>query len=398
MRPLVVAGLLCSATVTASISDRNLALVRSLQSPDTVRYRVAVSIDEEREPRAGELGEIFGLAIDTNGDIYVADISNAVLLVFARDGKYRGTVSRKGRGPGEFRAPTGIVIDDRKDELWVRDLEHVIRFARDPRTGLLAKYDSAFRQTAMSDWRRARASRVASDGAYLHVAPSAAIGAPRYVLRYAPNGTRLDSIPVPAYPNAASSTVFFRTTERGGRTLSGLNHVPFAPVPQWDVTPLGTIISGDAITYRIVETSAEGLSVREFGRSVPTVAIPRTEVAESVRALTRRLDSVPVPLDRVERMPEAVRKKQLPNTYPAYQAIFAEPDGTIWVRRWPNERQRGQSIFDVFDASRTYRRTVTLPLEIMNEPSPVLRQTMIVAVLNNAATGAQSVVRFEPIR
>lgn len=391
-------GLCSAASVCLLWSGTQASVVRSMQQADTVRYRVAVSIDEEYDPRAGEWGELFGLAVDGKGDVYVADISNAVILVFARDGNFRGTVRRKGKGPGEFQAPTGLVVDERNDRLWVRDIEYVIRFTRDPRTGLLAKYDSAFRQPIFSAWRLARSSRIANDGSYLHVAPMGSVGGPRFALRFTPNGQQLDSLPVPPYANTPPSTVFVRTSARGGRMLPGLNHVPFAPVPAWDVTPLGTIVSGDALTYRLVETSAKGSVVREFARALQPVTIPRSELADSLSALTRRLDSVPVPLDRVEMMPESVRKKQLPKTYPAFQSVFAEPNGAVWVRRWPNERQRGQTVFDVFDADRVYRRTVVLPVEILNAPTPVLRFNAIVAVANDATTGAQRIVLFEPQR
>ncbi|MGH7709963.1 MAG: 6-bladed beta-propeller, partial [Gemmatimonadaceae bacterium] len=111
LRLVIVALATLAFGMTLLGTDRHAVALEL--AADTVRYSVFVSIDEEHEPRAAELGEIFGLAVDKNGDVYVADISNAVVLVFGRDGKFRGTVGRKGRGPGEFGAPTGIVIDER---------------------------------------------------------------------------------------------------------------------------------------------------------------------------------------------------------------------------------------------------------------------------------------------
>ena len=395
MRAVIVAAV-AAVCGTSTSADWRSEPVRP-QSADTVRYRIAASIDEELEPRAAELGEVFGLAVDKVGDVYVADISNAIIVVFGRDGKFRGTVGRKGRGPGEFQAPTGIAIDNRNDRLWVRDLEHVTRFVRDPRTGLLAKYDSAFRQPTFHAWRSSRASRVGTDASFLHVAPDATAGGPKYFFRYAPNGTRLDSIPLPTYANNVRSA-WYPTGKSGGRMLPGLNRVPFAPVPQWDITPQSNVVSGDAIQYRIVETGRRGEPVREFGRPYGADPIPRAERAESLRALTRRLDSVRVPFHLVQGMPDDVRQKRLPSTFPAFQAIFAEVDNRVWVRRWPNEGQMGQTIFDVFDSERRYVQTVSLPLPISNEPTPVLRAEFVVAVVNVAETGAQHIVRFETAR
>ena len=180
--------------------------------------------------------------------------------------------------------------------------------------------------------------------------------------------------------------------------LPGLNRVPFAPVPQWDITPQSTVVSGDAIQYRIVETGRRGEPLREFGRPYGADAIPPAERAESLRALTRRLDSVRVPFHLVQGMPDDVRQKRLPSTFPAFQAIFAEVDNRVWVRRWPNEGQLGQTIFDVFDSQRRHVQTVSLPLPISNEPTPVLRAEFVVAVVNVAETGAQHIVRFETVR
>ena len=230
------------------------------------------------------------------------------------------------------------------------------------------------------------------DGSYLHVAPDGSAGGPYYILRYAPNGTRLDSIPLPNYANRRSSA-WYPTSKRGGRMLRGLNYVPFGPVSQWDATPRGTVVSGDAKTYRLVETGRLGEVVRDFSRPFKPDPVPRAERAESLRALTRRLDSVPVPMHLVQDMPDEVRRRRMPTMLPAYQGVFAEVDDRVWIRRWPNERQRGQSVFDVFDGQRRYVHTVVLPTQIANEPTPVLRADYIVAVVVDA-DGSQRVVRF----
>ncbi|MGH7710693.1 MAG: hypothetical protein ACREOG_05385, partial [Gemmatimonadaceae bacterium] len=191
-------------------------------------------------------------------------------------------------------------------------------------------------------------------------------------------------------------SAWYPTSKAGGRMLPGLNRVPFDPIPQWDVTPRATSVSGDATQYRITETGRTGERVGEFGQPFRPVLVPGAERAESLRALTRRLDSVRVPLHLVQGMPDDVKQKRLPTHFPAYQAIFAEHDGTIWVRRWPNDRQRGLSVFDVFDAERRYVRSVLLPVTIANAPTPVLRSNFVVAVVVDTSTGAQNILRFEP--
>lgn len=393
LRPFAVAAWLCAVSTMPARAHAQAG------AAPVVRWRTTLTISDESDPAAAELGKVFGLAMDKAGNIYAADIDNGVIVVFGPDGRARGRVGRKGRGPGEFQAPSGIVIDA-QDRLWVRDLEVVSRFVRDARSGLLARYDTAFRQPIYTDWYNARASRIAVNGDYLHVAPSGAMTregkSARFVLRYTASGARTDSIPVPAWPNAPAATARVWISANSGRMLPGLNHVPFAPIPSWDVTPRGTIVSTSGIDYRIRETNARGDVVREFGREVTPERIAPAERAESLAALGRRLDTLPVPVGKVEGMPDDVRARRLPTTYPPIRSLFAERDGTVWVRRWAGAANRGSSVLDVFGPDGRFLRTVVLPAVILDLPTPVLRPDAVVAAVEDPDTGGVRIMRFAP--
>jgi len=146
--------------------------------------------------------------------------------------------------------------------------------------------------------------------------------------------------------------------------LPGLGYVPFAPLPVWDATPAGTIISGSGRTYELIETDSVGTVLRRIRRFVPADPIDPRERADSVRALRRRLDSIPVARDRVQGLPSDVAAVRVPDHFPAYQAVFAAPDGFIWVRRWPTG-DRSRTIFDVFDRTGHLVRVVVLPVVIL---------------------------------
>jgi hypothetical protein len=62
-----------------------------------------------------------GIAVDNQGNIYVADMSNFRVQKFNRNGKYLMTIGRKGQGPGEFEQPTKILIDESKGNIYVQD-------------------------------------------------------------------------------------------------------------------------------------------------------------------------------------------------------------------------------------------------------------------------------------
>jgi hypothetical protein len=175
--------------------------------------------------------------------------------------------------------------------------------------------------------------------------------------------------------------------------LSGLNHVPFAPIPTWDVSPRGTLLVGYGDEYIVREVAFTGAEIRRFGRTVRPQRIPVQEHRDSLTALRARLDSVPVSLDRVEGMPPEVRNLRVPESFPAFMSVYSGSDGTVWVRRWPLV-SRG-STFDVFTASGNFQAVVTVPRMIALEPTPVLSLERIVAVAIDPATGANSIVTFQ---
>ncbi|HJR35465.1 MAG TPA: 6-bladed beta-propeller [Gemmatimonadales bacterium] len=364
------------------------------QTPDTVRMHLLWEVAEGKHQVADSLGELSGIALDSGGNVYVSDFSAMKLWVFDRNGRSLPGIGRKGRGPGEFEAPTGLGIGP-DGRLYVRDLARVSRFAPDPATGRLTRYESAFRGPAMADWRSMLATRFDASGRLYYPGFNMVDRSRRtgWYFRYAATGALVDSLEVLAFPNAPSATAHVRLSATGGRMLRGLNHVPFAPLPTWDVTPRGTLITGDGQSYLIRETDRAGREVQRYRREVPPDRIPPRQRQDSVAALRARLDSVPVPLDRVEGMPPEVRSVRLPEMFPAYMAVYAATDGRVWVRRWPTGNS-DRTIFDVFEPDGRLRSVVVLPRAIAVSPTPALSLAGVAAVGVDPETGANTVLRF----
>jgi hypothetical protein len=210
---------------------------------------------------------------------------------------------------------------------------------------------------------------------------------------FSPSGALVDSVAVPPFANMPSSTARYAISANGGRMVRGVSHAPFAPQPVWDITPRGTLLLGDGTSYRLREQDRNGRVLREFTRSVTPERIPAGERRDSVAALRARIDSIPVPLDRVEGMPPEVRALKLPEVFPAYSAAYAAPDGRVWVRRWLKAGDV-RTIFDVFEADGRYSRVVELPRIIASFPTPVLSLDGIAAVGIDPETGANTILRF----
>jgi hypothetical protein len=362
---------------------------------DSVYMSVAWEVAPGVHPSADSLGDVSGIAVDGSGNVYASDFLAITIWVFDRDGRLRFRLGRKGGGPGELEAPTGPAVGP-DGRLYVRDVYRVSVFGFDSATGLLTRFEDSYTGPVYADWRSMRATRFDTSGALLYPGKQwleDGTAAP-FVLRFTPAGVLADTIFVPAQANLPQLTAWVRTSPGGGRMLRGLSHVPFAPLPVWDVTSTGTIISGDARSYDLMETGREGTVVAAIHRDVPLERIPAGERRDSVSTLRRRIDSIPVPLDRVEGMPEEVRSLDVPETYPAYMAVYIDTDGAPWVRRW-SVGGRDQTIFDVFASTGEYRHTVVLPRAIQLEPTPFLSSAVVVGVTKDPLTGESIILRFE---
>lgn len=91
------------------------------------------SLDGEHDA----FGRVMDAALDRAGRIIVADDQSHRVVVFARDGRYVGTLGRRGRGPGEFESPWRVATDA-NDSIFVWDMAQArisvfgrdLRFAR----------------------------------------------------------------------------------------------------------------------------------------------------------------------------------------------------------------------------------------------------------------------------
>jgi sugar lactone lactonase YvrE len=68
----------------------------------------------------GDFARPGGLAVDKEGNLYVADTLNNRIEIFDGDGKFISTFGKAGDGPGYFSRPKGVAIDS-DNHIWVVD-------------------------------------------------------------------------------------------------------------------------------------------------------------------------------------------------------------------------------------------------------------------------------------
>ena len=68
----------------------------------------------------GDFSKPGGLAVDGEGNLYVADTMNNRVEIFDADGQFISTFGRAGDGPGYFARPKGVALDS-DGHIWVAD-------------------------------------------------------------------------------------------------------------------------------------------------------------------------------------------------------------------------------------------------------------------------------------
>lgn len=342
-------------------------------------------------------GDVVSVAVDEDGTVYVGDRIGALVRAYDPDGRYLAQIARAGEGPGEIYGWPADITAGPDGRLWVRDGSRITVFAKSVGSEVPDSVAALWPLPGYGNLSSTR-SRVGQSGDYYY---------PNYLFRdeelprflylpFAGGEPTGDTLEVPPYPGLAGQrTASYRTGPGGGRMLEGLNHVPFAPLPAWDVTRAGTILSSTGAEYVLIETDMNGDTLRVIqGPAGDRRRIPPAERTDSARALDARLDTLPVPIDQVRGLGPGVRDRQLPETLPPIIGIHVAVDGSIWIETWPPEGRSNSRFFDVLDEEGHLHDRVELTAPVTRDPPPFFGERYVAGVLRDPDTGVERVVRF----
>lgn len=95
---------------------------------DAMNFRVQVFDDAgmpvtifgKKGDAAGDFARPRGVAVDSDGHLYVVDNQFENVQIFDRDGRLLMAFGHEGDQPGQFALPSGITIDTH-DRIWIAD-------------------------------------------------------------------------------------------------------------------------------------------------------------------------------------------------------------------------------------------------------------------------------------
>ncbi|MCC7002521.1 MAG: 6-bladed beta-propeller [Gemmatimonadaceae bacterium] len=272
------------------------------------------------------------LAVD--GDrLFVNDRAEWRVAVYGADGKRRGSIGRKGEGPGEFLMPGAIAIA--------------------PDRSLYA-----------DDYGRERLLRFNAAGDLIDESPRAAKGNV-FAFRFLTDGSR-----VGRYTTRDSAFVGIRRGEQRVRLAAlkvsptkstprvcRVTDYPVAPIfesaPTWDATGTTVVVStgayavdvfaGDSMTHRLSRAKLQR-------RSTPALA--RTQVGNGPILQLIGMPPCTVPADMILAVAE------IADVIPAYSALTLDHKGRVWATHFTVGDEPGKA--DVYDLRSGYLGTVNL--------------------------------------
>jgi hypothetical protein len=363
---------------------------RVVLDPDAV-------IGEIDDGEAYNFGDVRSIAVDDEGRVYVGDRIGATVRVYSAQGEFISEIAREGEGPREVQGWPADLTFGPSGELYVRDAVRVTVFGPSGSQGIADSLTNEWRVRGYGNLTYSR-SRVGSDGTYYYPSGVYRPDEPTrfYYETYRDGQLTGDTLDVPQYEGMeAQQTAFYRTGPSGGRMVDGLNHVPFATVPSWDVTHRGTLFSTDGLGADVLESNLGGDTVRvmRLAESRP-LQIPAAERSDSLRALEARIDSLPVRLEDVVNLGKNVAERQLPEFLPNAVSLRIATGGLIWVERWPEEGSGDSRFYDAYDSTGKRRASVQLRSPLLSEPAPFFGRGAIIGVTRDEDTGVHRVVRF----
>jgi hypothetical protein len=392
------------AIVVAAIPQRAFAATVTLQRSDTIVKQAGRPVHPGGGTLVPELSigvvdgadeYMFGSVRDVmqtrDGSILVVDGRSVAVRHYDARGTYVRPLGRRGQGPGEYVRPGSL------GEL--RDGRIVLVDGGTVRVNVYSpggeSVDTWSLKAAGSNVASSRVTVDTTGTIVLNIyAFGGGITEGARLLRLAPDGRPIDTIPAPSFDYVEPRA------NVAARGTTGTFIIPFFPATRWMWSPLGYMVTGVPTRYAVE------LRIPPAGRTIANRAIPAmryrgpappwvagdpvVSIRHSAPVVTVSDEQRSVERARVEANMRLVDPSarypgpDIPRTKPPYRDLRVGEDGTIWVqlstageRRDPEPFAPGEPtsgpplptwrdpvVFDVFEPNGTYLGRVPRPANV----------------------------------
>jgi hypothetical protein len=336
-------------------------------------------IGGEAEVReAYSFGAVTGLALHSDGRIFVADGQDHSIRAYSATGELLGTLARRGRGPGETQSPCCLSIDTR-GQLWVRDFGNRRYNVYDVTTNpgrVVATITGTPNPAGVLDRVSWNAHGNIIDLGSV-VDPST--GAFRLLrLMLDSTGRVVSSAPVPQPPADSVAEILVRS-----RSGSAVFQVPFGARALYAFGPLGQLVQAVSSRYSIDWRRPDG---RRHALLQRTVAGPRLTAEETARAEKA--------LATIAQRSQGAATRPLPaisRSKPPISGLGFDQVGRLWV--FLQGENTGTRRADVYRPDGSFEAVYEWPANIRMELLAVREMGGIAIGIDSS--GVHSVVKFD---
>ena len=316
-----------------------------------------LSIGALEAEEAYQFGQISGVDVDPQGNLYIADMQAQEIRVFDATGTYLRTIGAPGAGPGELgQAINGVFVVG--EELVVPDLANarISRFALSGDFLAADRVDLAKGVPVRLDITGG--GRLA--GQYRNINPADSL-----------TEAKGDPIVTVALPGQTVDTLAVLPPGQSLQMSGGQARIrPLEPEPVWDADNQGRLVTSMNDTWRLYVWGADGALGRII--TLPSERRPLTDRDEQVfkDALREIYAQAGVPGPAVENL---LSQMEFADYYPAFWSLALGPQGSVWVQHARTGAELagesetfdiqdvGSTTWSVFDQEGRYLGDVTFP-------------------------------------
>ncbi len=323
----LITGLISSTDGQKAKTVNNIKIIQNKKKPQPPRnasYKVSFELEliiGESDDPDQSFSEVSNFVVDDDMTLYALDFKDRKVKVFDDAGRFVRSFGKQGQGPGELQMPAGIHLTS-SNELIVED-------AMGRKLVYFTKEGTFIKEVSFADKMALVNILMGPKGNFIG------------------RELKLDG-----------QKVFFeiKKLDPGLKSLFPLDQIEFAlPVPgsgkkinlmdmlsvyQFDSS--GHIYYGRNLDYEIKVYTPDGTHVKSIQKEYEPQKVTKEDIEEI--------------LDRMPNMGAFNPREmfEFPKLFPSYQSFILDKAGRIFVRTWEKGKNKGEYIFDVFDAEGRY--------------------------------------------